>query len=253
MYFPNFNKPFLESNLELVDSFIGPNSTVEVEQFKRLTGTPPGVDMSTMYHFEKMGVRLKRIKITLNNGKFKTKQGTLHYMVGNIELDAKHEFKPGKSIKPIYSGNGIVYLEPSFGHFIIVPVDGTVYVDRGLWIACDGNLTTHKTLIKGSGLVGGDGLFQTKIEGKGWLALHMNYPASEIQKITLTNSKLSVDGPYTLLRTGNVDFRVELAGKGIFQKMSNTSGEGRLCVFEGTGEVWVCPTENQYPTYRIKQ
>lgn len=241
-----FQKPFCESNLDVLDKVVHGNTMIEVEQFKGLSGIPPRVDLERLYYMQKLGLKMKRLKITLAGGSMRTKKGALHMMVGDITLDAKAQLKPGKKTKPLYSGSGVVYLEPTFGHYVVVPVNGTVYIDHGLWICADGTLKTKKTLVKGSGIMGGDGMFQTKIEGTGWVVLHTKYPTTEIQKITLNQSKLSIDGPYGLLRTEGVDYSVEFAGKGFFQKMTNSSGEGKICAFEGTGEVWLCPTENRY-------
>jgi uncharacterized protein (AIM24 family) len=96
-----------------------------------------------------------------------------------------------------------------------------------------------------SALFGGEGLFQTKVSGKGWVVLTTPVPASEIQKITLNNEKLSVDGSFAILRKGNIDFKVEKSSKGLFS--SKISGEGLLQTFTGTGEVWLCPTIDYYP------
>jgi len=161
-------RPFSESNLEIVDAISMPGSTVEVEQYQSLTGVPPGADTLSIFYRQKLGILLKRLKITLVNGKFRTQAGALHYMFGDITMNAKPNLKPGKRVKPTYSGTGVVFLEPTWGHYVLVPVDGVVYVDRGLWVAIDGNLKARRSMIKGSAAIfGGEGLFQTKIEGKG--------------------------------------------------------------------------------------
>jgi len=64
------------------------------------------------------------------------------------------------------------------------------------------------------------------------------------KKIKLHNEKLVVDGNFSLLRKGSIDFTVEKSTKGIFGTM--ISGEGLVQVFRGNGEVWLAPTLHYY-------
>jgi uncharacterized protein (AIM24 family) len=102
-----------------------------------------------------------------------------------------------------------------------------------------------------SALFGGEGLFQTKVSGKGWVVLTTPVPPSEIHKVALNNEKLSVDGSFAILRKGNIDFKVEKSSKGLFS--TSVSGEGLLQTFTGTGEVWLCPTSSYYPKVHPQQ
>ena len=93
-------------------------------------------------------------------------------------------------------------------------------------------------------MLGGEGLFQTKISGTGWAVMNIPVPASEVIRHTLNNEKLSVDGTIALLRKGAIEYRVEKSNKSILG--SAISGEGLLQTFTGTGEVWLAPTQTFY-------
>eukprot|EP01124_Arcella_intermedia_P014655 TRINITY_DN21198_c0_g1_i1.p1 TRINITY_DN21198_c0_g1~~TRINITY_DN21198_c0_g1_i1.p1 ORF type:complete len:256 (-),score=60.35 TRINITY_DN21198_c0_g1_i1:41-808(-) len=237
---------FVESNLEVVDRFESPKVTIEVEQFKSLRGVPQFADLGKLYYQSKLGIHLKRVKLTLNAGSFKTKQGTLHYMYGDVDLHAKNEMKPGKNPKPIYKGTGVVYMEPSYNHYVVIQVDGVAFVESSMWIAVDSQLKLKK-LVKVAAIASGDSWNQiTKVEGKGWMIIEVPYPASEIQKVKLNRSTLVVDGSFAFFRQGDIEHSVGFGGKGLMQKMTNTTGEGKLQKYVGTGEIWLAPTHQFY-------
>jgi len=60
----------------------------------------------------------------------------------------------------------------------------------------------------------------------------------------LNNDTLKVDGNFVVLRSGNIDFSVQKAGKSILG--SATSGEGFLNVYSGKGFLWLLPTKAIY-------
>jgi len=95
-----------------------------------------------------------------------------------------------------------------------------------------------------SALFGGEGLFQTKISGEGIAVLYSPVPVTEIQKVQLTNEKLSVDGNFTLLRSEGIEFKAEKSSKSWVA--TSVSGEGLLQTFSGTGSVWIAPTQGIY-------
>lgn len=76
--------------------------------------------------------RLKLVKVELENSSFRYEAGRLHYMKGKLNLEAnvpgmgkifKSMFTREKIVKPVISGTGIVYLEPSFGEFTILLIN----------------------------------------------------------------------------------------------------------------------------------
>eukprot|EP01124_Arcella_intermedia_P036195 TRINITY_DN9438_c0_g1_i2.p1 TRINITY_DN9438_c0_g1~~TRINITY_DN9438_c0_g1_i2.p1 ORF type:complete len:181 (-),score=8.95 TRINITY_DN9438_c0_g1_i2:21-563(-) len=169
----------------------------------------------------------------------------MHFMEGELTLEAEFALTESKSI---VRGTGTVFLEPTYQNYVLLPVRGVAYVDRGLWAAADGDLKVSKTLVKGGlTVVGGEGLFQNKFEGDGWVCLRCSYPPAEIQRIPLQNSQLTVDGAFSIVRLGDIDYSIGFAGAGAVQQLSNTTGEGKLNLFRGTGEVWLCVTEGRYP------
>jgi uncharacterized protein (AIM24 family) len=84
--------------------------------------------------------------------------------------------------------------------------------------------------------VGGEGLFQTKVKGRGKVVMVAQGPVEEVH---LQNDRLVVDGNFAIARTSTLNYRVEKATKSIFGSM--TSGEFLVNTFEGTGTVLLAP------------
>jgi uncharacterized protein (AIM24 family) len=124
--------------------------------------------------------------------------------------------------------------------------NGSIIVDKGIFYCSESTLEVGVASQKNitAGLFGGEGWFQTKISGTGTCILESPVPMGEILKYNLDNERLQVDGNFAILRSDTVKFSVERSGRGIAGKL--TSGEGLLQTFEGTGAVWLAPTQSVY-------
>ena len=97
-----------------------------------------------------------------------------------------------------------------------------------------------------AGAFGGQGFFQSKLKGTGWVVLELPVPETEIIKYKLNgpNDVLKVDGTFGILRKGDIQFKVEKSTKSLIG--SSLNGEGMLQTYSGFGEVWVAPTMDTY-------
>ena len=115
-------------------------------------------------------------------------------------------------IKPQYQGSGIIYLEPSFKHFMIVELNNEeIIADKGLFYCCESTVSISVQAMKNisSAIAGGEGLFQTKVSGSGYCVFEIPVPEDELVEFELQNEMVQVDGNFTLFRLGNIDFTVE--------------------------------------------
>lgn len=250
-----FNK-----NMEIVSTISNKNTKFEVIQWENLKG---GSDVDTAvstYFMRESNIKMKALKVTLDNSSAKLEAGALHYMKGDIEMTSKLGGLKGIGkkmfnsaatketvMKPLYEGTGEIYTEPTFGHFALIELENEeIIVDDGIYYASEGGIEVGSSMQKNlsSAFLGNEGLFQTKIKGTGIVALEIPVPECELVKFTLNNETLKVDGNIALLRSGNIKFTVEKSTKSLIG--SATSGEGFLNVFRGTGEVWVAPTQAIY-------
>jgi len=198
---------------------------VEVLQFSELSGSSDISVANSLYFASNSGMRLKMIRITLNNSFARIEPGSLYFMKGDLENKAStgggilkglgRKVLSGESlfVNEIH-GTGQIYLEPSFGHFFIRKLeleDQALIVDQGMFYAGTQGIDISSTLQKNisAGVFGGEGLFQTQVKGNGVAVLYSPVPANEIQKIELNDEKFSVDGNFALLRTSGITFKAE--------------------------------------------
>ena len=237
------------------------NTTFDVMSYESLKGGLDATAAQKIFYASQSGMRLKQVRATLNNSIITVEAGALHFLNGNIEVTNKMGGVGGfiskkitskltgeGAFNPTYSGTGEVYLEPSFGHFILVELNNeTMICDKGMFYAADSGIEVSVAVQSNisSAVFGGEGLFQTKLSGTGTVVLASPVPDEEVVKVTLSGADtLQVDGNFALLRKGNVSFTVEKSTKGLIGTL--TSGEGLLQTFRGQGEVWIAPTQSIY-------
>ena len=245
-------------NIEVLDSAIsiGNGCKIEILQYEKIEGSKDIATAEALYYANKSGLKLKQVKITINNSEVILEAGALHYMKGDIVMESKLGGKKAlkskflakeTAHKPKYIGTGEIFLEPSFGHYIIYKLNNeSLAVNKGMFYCCEASVDIDIIMIKNvtAALFGGEGLFQTNLTGTGLAVLESPVPLSEIKKIDLIDDKLSIDGNFALMWTDGVAFTMERSTKSLLG--SATSGEGLLQTFTGTGSVWIAPTESIY-------
>lgn len=194
-------------------------------------------------------------RVTLQGSAFSMEAGLLHYWVGQIQMQANTPSLGGmaksfltkeKMVRPVYSGHGEVYLEPTFGEIEFLDLDGQqVWIlDKGCYLASDQGVQLGMyTNPAFQSFFGGEGMFQTQVSGTGKVMFTSPGP---LERIDLRGQTLTVDGSFAVARSGGVEFRAEKATKGLFRSMM--SGEGMVNVFTGYGTVLIAPIPNRYTT-----
>ncbi len=253
--------PLLEDDqLEVIDSRSSHDgAVVEIVQYKSLSGASNVAAARNLYYAERSGMRLKMVRIRLKNHHVRVEPGALYFMKGHLQMKASTGGGVFKAVSRKLSnerffvneihGVGEIYLEPTFGHFLLRDIDEqqeAIVVDKGLFYAGTGGLDISAQSQKNisSALFGGEGYFQTRIHGRGVAVLYSPVPACEVKEVELRGDKLWVDGNFALARTESVSFRVEKSSKGWIS--TSVSGEGLLQTFEGVGRVWIAPTQGIY-------
>ncbi len=148
------------------------------------------------------------------------------------------------AVKPEYTGNGVLVLEPTYRHILLVDLadwNGSIVLDDGLFLACDSKLKQKAVMRSNlsSAVAGGEGLFNLGVVGNGVLCLESPSPKEELIEVTLQDDVLKVDGNMAIAWSGTLDFTVERSGKTLLG--SAASGEGLVNVYRGTGKVLLAP------------
>ncbi|MCA0455580.1 MAG: AIM24 family protein [Chloroflexi bacterium] len=253
------------NSIEIIESAKGTGGfSVDVIAYKRLEGGQDIVTAESLFMANQAGIKLKHVRIKLSNSSATLEPGALYFMKGNIKIEAAAGGSGGISgiarglaskmlanetfFRPKYTGTGEIYLEPSFSHFIIVPLKEkqSLIVEKGMYFCSEGNVGVSVELNKNvaAGAFGGEGWFQTKIVGPGVCVLASPVPSTEILCYELQNETLQVDGNFALMRTDGIKFSVKKSTRSLLGSVA--SGEGLLQTFEGTGKVWIAPTQSVY-------
>lgn len=258
---PKKDKSMIDiESYNILDSVTAKDGTkVEILEIKKLKGSSDLRVAESLFFAAEAGLSAKMIRITINNSKTRVEAGALYFMRGDLEMKAStgggilkglsRKMLSGESffVNEIH-GTGEIWLEPTFGHFILHQIENGegIIVDKSMFYAGTSNLDISAQMQKNvsSAVMGGEGLFQTKIAGEGIAILYSTVPQQEILKVELNNEKLSVDGNFAMMRTDGVTFRAEKSSKSWLA--TSVSGEGLLQTFNGTGMVWIAPTEGIY-------
>lgn len=239
-------------DINVLDS-MGPFTVIE---YARDLSVAPTNAMAA-YFCNAMNVRKRQVMCDLSQANVTVQSGAMQWMVGNVKAttgikgvgDLLGKAVRGKvtgesAIKPEYTGDGVMVLEPTYKHIILLDVDewnGSVVLDDGMFLACDASLR-HKAVMRStlsSAAAGNEGLFNLGIVGSGVLCLESPCPKEELVEVTLRDDVIKIDGNMAVAWSGSLDFTVERSGRSLMG--SAVSGEGLVNVYRGTGKVLFAP------------
>ena len=209
------------------------------------------------YYSAQMNVKKRQLLCDLSKSTVTTQAGAMQWMVGDCAAttglkgvgDFFSKAVRGKvtgesAIKPEYKGKGEIVLEPTTKYLILLDAEtwnGSVVLEDGLFLACEGTLQ-HKAVMRSnlsSAVLGGEGLFNLSLQGKGIFCIESYCPKEELILVELDDDVLKIDGNMAIAWSGSLNFTVERSGKTLVG--SAASGEGLVNVYRGTGKVLMCP------------
>jgi len=247
-----------------IKNFIGNDDIKVIGKLGAFTVIEYQRDLSVMpsesliaYYCNAMNVRKRQVICDLSQSDIILQAGAMQWTVGNVNATTgvkgvgdlfgkaiRGSVTGESAIKPEYTGDGTLVLEPTYKHILLVDLadwNGSIVLDDGLFLACDATLK-HKAVARSnisSAVAGNEGLFNLGIVGRGILCLESPCPKEELVEITLNNDVLKVDGNMAIAWSGSLDFTVERSGKTLIG--SAASGEGLVNVYRGTGKVLLAP------------
>lgn len=229
----------------------------QVLEYQRDLSVTPG-SAATAFYSAQMNVRKRQLICDLSKAEVTIQAGAMQWMLGNVNAttgikgvgDFLGKAVRGKAtgesaIKPEYTGDGLLVLEPTYRHLILMDAaqwGGSVVLDDGPFLACESTLQ-HKAVMRSnfsSAVAGGEGLFNLSLNGSGIFCIESDCPKEELIEITLQNDVLKIDGNYAIAWSNSLNFTVERSGKSLIG--SAASGEGLVNVYRGTGKVLMMPT-----------
>lgn len=226
------------------------------EHEKDLSVSPS--DAITAYYASEMNIRRRQVLVEMDKSGCVVQAGAMQWLVGDVSMSsgvkgvgnllgkmAKAAVTNESAVKPEYSGNGALMLEPTFKHILLVDLDewnGSIVLDDGLFLACDNTIKQSVVARSNvsSAVLGGEGLFNLSLNGSGIAVLESNVPQAELIELELENDVVKIDGNMAIAWSGSLDFTVEKSGKSLVG--SAISGEGLVNVYRGTGKILMAPT-----------
>lgn len=243
---------FNSGNAEVISQLGG----MSVVQYKKDMSVTPSTSR-VEYYCSKMNVNKRQLLLNLNGNGYTIQAGAMQWMSGNVNASTgvkgagdflgklvSSAVTKESAIKPEYTGQGQLMLEPTFRHIILTDLSewgGSVVLDDGLFLACDSTIRQNVVARSNisSAVFGGEGLFNLSLNGAGVCALESIVPREELFEINLQNDVLKIDGNMAIAWSGSLEFTVEKSGKSLLG--SAASGEGLVNVYRGTGKVWMAP------------
>lgn len=230
---------------------------VKVFEHQRDLSVDPSSAMAAYYAAE-MNVRKRQVLIELDGNTFTVQAGAMQWMAGAIKMSSgiksvgdflgktlASKVTKESSVKPEYTGNGLIMLEPTYKHILLEEVSGwgSLVLEDGLFLACDSNITQKvvaRTTLS-SAVAGKEGLFNLCLTGNGVAVLESPVPRDELIEFTLKDDELKIDGNMAIAWSNSLKFTVERSSKSLVG--SAVSGEGLVNVYRGTGKVLMAPAE----------
>ncbi len=244
---------FLNNDDIKIISDLGPFKVLEYQ--RDLSVMPE--DAMLAYYCNEMNVRKRQVVCEVGKTNITLQAGAMQWTVGDVSATTgvkgvgdlfgkafRGSVTGESAIKPEYTGNGLLVLEPTYKHILLIDTadwGGSIVLDDGLFLACDSKLK-QKAIARSnlsSALAGNEGLFNLGIQGNGILCLESSCPKEELVEVTLDNDVLKVDGNFAIAWSGSLNFTVERSGKSLIG--SAASGEGLVNVYRGTGKVLLAP------------
>ncbi len=211
------------------------------------------------YFAAEMNVRRKQVICNLGTASVTTQAGAMQWTIGNVNAATgvkgvgnflgkalKAKVTGESAIKPEYSGDGTLVLEPTYKYVLLLDVNewnGSVVLQDGLFLACESTLEL-KTVMRSnlsSAIGGGKGLFNLQVVGSGALCLESTCPKEELIEIILQDESVKVDGDLVVAWSGALEFTVEKVTKSLIGAAA--TGEGLVNVYRGTGKLLLAPVD----------
>ena len=228
-----------------------------IEYTRDLSVTP--FDAQQKFFSSNMKVRKKHVICDLSVSPVTVQSGAMQWSAGNVNATTgvkgvgdlfgkaiRGSVTGEGAIKPEYTGNGTLVLEPTYKHILIEDLanwNGSMMIDDSLFLACHSSVN-HKAIMRSnlsSAVAGGQGLFNLALEGTGIVCLESSCPREELIEVTLENDILKVDGNMAIAWSSTLEFTVERSGKSLIG--SAASGEGLVNVYKGTGRILLASLE----------
>jgi uncharacterized protein (AIM24 family) len=248
------NNLYNNKNMRILDS----KGSFKVFEHERDLSVSP-LNAMNAYFSAEMNIKKRQVLCELNgNNAVICQSGSMQWTLGNVNMTSGIKSVgnflgkmvggavTGESaVKPEYSGTGLMMLEPTYKHILLVDLEdwnGAIVLDDGLFLACESTIK-QKVVARSnisSAVLGKEGFFNLCLTGSGIAVLESVVPQEELYELTLDNDCVKIDGNMAIAWSSSLNFTVEKSGKSLLG--SAVSGEGLVNVYRGSGKILMAPT-----------
>ena len=215
----------------------------------------------TAYFASQMEVKKRQLiaSVTRDTGVI-TQRGRMQLMLGDLKSETNingvgnfvkkivgSKVTGESAVKPLYTGEGTLVLEPNFRYILLEDLkdwEPGLIIEDGMFLACEDSVEMHvsaRTSVS-SAVLGGEGLFNTNLSGRGVVALESPVPRSELIEVKLDDDVIKIDGNMAIAWSADLMFTVERTTATLVGSMA--AGEGLVNVYRGSGTVLIAPVQN---------
>ncbi len=244
----------LDNDNVLIKEAKGPFRVVE---YQRDLSVTPNI-ATEAYFAAQMNIHRRQLVCDVSQGDIVIQSGAMQWFVGDVQATTglkgagdflsktiKGRVTGESAIKPQYTGDGWLVLEPTYKHIILLDVSEWgpqgVAIEDGMFMAAEARV--KQTVVArssiSSAVAGGEGLFNLGLQGNGVVALESHVPMEELIEVTLNNDTLKVDGDFALAWSAGLQFTVERSSRTLVG--SAVTDEGLVNTFRGTGKILLAP------------
>lgn len=229
-----------------------------IAQWKRDLSVVPG-EAQVKWFMAQMNMHRRQVVCELGDGHngVAIQAGAMQWFGGGVKQtsgikgvgDALKKVVKGKvtkesAVKPEYTGEGFLVLEPTYKYLLIEDVGkwrGGLVVQDGMFLAAETSINLDVVMRDNlsSAVAGGEGLFNLCMRGRGFAVLESAVPREELVELVLEEDEVKIDGPLAVAWDASLRFTVERSGKTLLG--SAASGEGLVNVYRGTGHILMAP------------
>jgi uncharacterized protein (AIM24 family) len=210
-----------------------------------------------VYYAGLLHQRRRQLICNLAKSNVIVEQGKMQWMVGNCQIrsdvtgvgdwiskSVKGKLTNQAPVRPLYTGTGMVVLEPCFNDILLVDLDdwnGSIVLGAGMFLACEAGIKQKfvwRNTVS-SAAMGNEGLFNLALHGSGIAALQIPIPREELVEVILENDVLKIDGHFAVAWSESLIFTVEKAAQTLIG--SALTDEGFVNTYSGTGKVLLAP------------
>ena len=208
---------------------------------KDLSLMPYEVELA--HYCNSMDIRRKQVICELKSSDVCIQSKTVHWHIGIVKLLADFPKIGGYSVKPEFTGEGLITLIPTFRFPIIISMsdwESGVMLDDSLFLACERRVVRRMTLCRRLPAVSESkyGIYNICLSGEGFAVIDSPCPEEELVEIILDDDEVTIESTLVVAWSATLECIPEYS--------TIISSENTVYTYRGKGRVLMLPYNGTY-------